>query len=387
MRYLLDGLPLTRTKTGIGHYTFELATWLARIASAEEFQFVSPLPYLRESVTPEDSNIPPNLRFEKVPASIVERRWFSVGLPKYLKRNNVDLFHGTNFEIPLRRSCACVVTVHDLSLLLYPETHLRHRVFRNRIKLPLMLRHATMVITPTEQVRREVCEHLGLNGDRVVSVAEAPRSIFSPASSDETDQVKQQFGIQRSFVLAVGTIEPRKNLISLVRAFALLKRKDRVATQLVITGTKGWRHGAFFDEIVRLGIGDSILFTDYVSDGELRALYTACDAFVYPSLYEGFGLPPLEALTCGAPVIVNRLDCLREVLGEAALFANAEDVSALYETIRHVLSSNELRSTLKASGLKRARLFTWERAASETMEVYKEAIARFKTEGAKKGNW
>jgi glycosyltransferase involved in cell wall biosynthesis len=386
MRYLLDGLPLTGIKTGVGHYTFELATQLARLVPEDYIELISPYPYLQASLDTNVSSLPANLLFQTVSVRRMDRRWFGFGLPRYIKRKPADLFHGTNFDVPLKRVCPSVVTVHDLSALSFPETHLRRHVWRSRLKLPLMVRSATMVITPTEQIRHEVCDRFNLNSSRVVPVAEAPRSVFSPASDHEIDLVRQRLSIEGQFVLAVGTIEPRKNLISLLRAFALVKESYQGAFQLVISGTKGWRHGPFFDEIERLKLGESVLLTDYVSETELRALYSACEAFVYPSIYEGFGLPPLEALACGAPVIVNELDCLREVLGDAALFVNAEDVNELFEAIRQVLLNNELRATLRASGPKRARLFTWEKAAAETMAVYREAIARFRTECSRLGN-
>jgi glycosyltransferase involved in cell wall biosynthesis len=380
MHYLLDGLPLTRTKTGIGHYTFELAVQLARLVPNDRVELVSPTPYPRETIGAEESSLPPNLLFETVPANLVERRWFSIGLPRYIKRKNTALFHGTNFEVPLRRSCPSVVTIHDLSLLSFPETHVRRRVWRSRLKLPLMARTATMVITPSEQIRSEVCERFNLDRGRVVRVSEAPRAVFSPASAEEIELMRQRLGVQCPFLLAVGTIEPRKNLISLLRAFAHVKETYQGAMQLTITGAKGWRYGPFFDEIEHLKIGESVLLTDYVSESELKALYSACEAFVYPSFYEGFGLPPLEALACGAPVIVNQLDCLREVLGDAALFVDKLDPGSLADSIKWLLGNDEVRMRFKSLGPRRARLFTWEKTATSTLEVYADAIARFSRE-------
>lgn len=377
MLFGLDGIPLSEPKTGVGHYTFELARALASVSPADEFEIISPREFL---ASPDEADWPPNLRLKRVQAGLLGRRWWAIGLARHLKKNPLALFHGTNYEVPLRRVCPSVVTVHDLSLFLHPETHEQRRVRRARRRLPLMLRAATMIVTPTESVRREVIERFHIAPEKIVAVPEATREIFQPFAEEETLPVRKRLGIAGDFLLFVGTIEPRKNLQTLLRAFAEILREDASLShlQLVICGQKGWRTNEFFALLKESGISERIRLTGYVSDGELAALYSSCRAFIYPSLYEGFGLPPLEAMACGAPVIASRISSHAEVLGEGALFFEPHDAIQLARAIRGLLRDESERLRLALAGRKRAAEFSWERAASSTMEVYREAMRRHK---------
>ncbi len=312
----IDGLSLSETKTGVGHYTFELARALALESPSDEFEVVSPRPFLAGET---DAPVPSNLRFVRAETGLLSRRWFLFGLPRYIKRRGFALFHGTNYEVPLRSICPTVLTIHDLSLLLHPATHETARVRRSRRRLPLMARAATMIVTPTESVRGEVCAHLKVEGNRVVAVPEAARAVFRPQSAAETSMTRKRLKVADDFLLFVGTLEPRKNLPVLVRAFREVLRETGSRLQLVIAGQKGWLTDDLFALVKESGLTESVHFTGYVSDDELRALYSSCKAFVYPSLYEGFGLPPLEAMACGAPVIASRIPSITEVVGDAAL--------------------------------------------------------------------
>jgi glycosyltransferase involved in cell wall biosynthesis len=234
-----------------------------------------------------------------------------------------------------------------------------------------------LIITPTESVRAEVRKHFHLPADKVIAIGEAPRRIFQPSTLDEVRSVTERFGIRGDFLLAVGTIEPRKNLKTLVRAFSELHRTLASPPQLVIVGKDGWLTGSFYSQIKESEAAGSIKMTGYVTDSELRALYSSCRAFVYPSVYEGFGLPPLEAMACGAPVIASRIPSLTEVLSDAALFFEACDVRQLKEALAAFLGQDPLREKFREAGRKRSSLFKWEKAADETATVYREAIERF----------
>ncbi|MGA9997167.1 MAG: glycosyltransferase family 1 protein [Pyrinomonadaceae bacterium] len=372
----LDGIPLNEPRTGVGHYTLELARALAVCAPAFEFEIVSPRSF-HPSLSEEDkAGLPQNLRLVEAEVNALTRHWWTIGLARYLKRRPFTLFHGTNYEVPLLNKCPTVLTIHDLSLLLYPETHEKRRVRRARLRLPLMAKAATMIVTPTESVRREVCEHLGVAAEKVVAVAEAPRKVFQPVAAEKTLETRKRLGVEDEFLLFVGTIEPRKNLGTLVNAFIRVLSQTSLRTQLVIAGQKGW----LSDEL--LGVTDSLisrerlLFTGYVTDEELRDLYASCRAFIYPSLYEGFGLPPLEAMACGAPVVASRIAAHTEVLGTAARCFAPASVEELAENIVRLCEDESERQKLSSAGLKRAAEFSWERAARETLGVYKEALER-----------
>jgi glycosyltransferase involved in cell wall biosynthesis len=372
----IDGIPLSYLKTGVGHYTFEVARCLALDSPQDEFELISPHPFVAQPGDENEPEWPSNLSAVRVHANLLERRWWSIGLPLYIRRHPLALFHGTNFEVPVWKGCPTVMTIHDLSVLLYPETHEKRFVRRSRLLLPHMSRRATMIVTPSESVRREVCEHLRGAPERVVAVPEAARRLFHPIRLEQTLATRERFGVEDEFLLYVGTIEPRKNLLTLVRAFDRLLRTTRHGPQLVIAGKKGWLTDDLYAYIKNSEAATRILFTGYVTDEELRALYSSCRAFVYPSLYEGFGLPPLEAMACGAPVIASDIASIREAVGKAARLVDPKDVDALARSIVRLLEDDKERQHLSAAGLKRAAKFTWERTARSIREVYEEAIQR-----------
>ena len=368
MRIGLDGIPLASRKTGIGHYTLELARALAKLAPNDEFELLSPVPFISSF-----EQHPSNLR--QVEASR-RRFWFIVGLPLYIRRHSLALFHGTNYEVPWWNGCPTILTIHDLSLLLYPETHESHLVRRARHRLPLMARWATKIITATEFVKREVSEHLKIDPEKIVVTPYAPRHDFRPLEPGETEKTRARLGVEDEFILFVGTIEPRKNLITLLRAFAEILKNTELRPQLVIAGQEGWLVGETLNYVHSEGLSERIKFTGYITDRDLRALYASCAVCVYPSLYEGFGLPPLEAMACGAPVIASDVPSLSETVGKAALLVPPTDVQKLAQGIVEMLGDEQKRVYFSRAGLEHASQFTWERTARLTWEVYSKAIHR-----------
>jgi len=384
MRIGLDGLPLTAAKTGVGHYTFELARALAGVEPASEFEIVYPSTYA--TVRPGASNsplLPANLKLNRVRVGPLGRHWWSAGLPRYLRSSHLELFHGTNYDVPLWRRCTTVLTIHDLSQLLHPETHEKRSVSRARRRLPLMSRTADAIITPTESVRVDVCELLKVSPDKVFAIPEAARACFKPLSFAATANARRRLGIGDDFLLTVGTLEPRKNLAVLISALAEVAReRPENTTQLVIAGGRGWLSNPLFEAIEGSPVRDRIVLTDYLHDDDLQALYSSCRAFVYPSIHEGFGLPPLEAMACGAAVIASRIPALEETTGAAALLFEPKSSSELTRSILELIENENVRQQLAAAGQRRAAEFSWEKTARLTWEVYEEALRRFQRIGA-----
>jgi len=373
----IDGLPLCELKTGVGHYTFELARALAELAPEDSFNLISHTPFasqVKEEIA--HQTLPANLFLVQKKTGALDRFWWTAGLPRYLKQSRFALFHGTNYDVPLWSACPTVLSIHDLSLQLHAGTHERRRVRRARRRLPLMARAATMIVTHLEAVRQEIIEHLGVPPARIVAVPAAPRTIFRCVPVEETTHIRKRLGIEDEFILFVGTLEPRKNLQTLVRAFGEILRATKHRPQLVIVGKKGWLTNDLFAGIEASGLADKLCLTGYLTDEEMRALYSSCRVFVYPSLYEGFGLPPLEAMVCGAPVIASRIASIAETTGDAACLVEPTDVSALALSIVSLLEDRGERERLSVAGLKRAAEFTWKRTAEETREVYAEALRR-----------
>ncbi|HVF42469.1 MAG TPA: glycosyltransferase family 1 protein [Pyrinomonadaceae bacterium] len=370
----LDAIPLTEPRAGVGHYTFELARALSLASGRDEFELLYPSSY--EQIELDEEGLPRNLRAVRVGVGAVGRRWFAVGLPRYLRRKQVPLFHGTNYEVPLWGGAARVVTIHDLSLLLHPETHEGRRVKRARLRQPLMARAADAVITPTESVRREVCEHFGVAPSKVFAVAEAARECFAPMEFGETEEVRRRLGAGREFLLAVGTLEPRKNLRVALGAFeeVLRARPRDEGLRLVVAGGRGWMSEPFTEALEKSPARARVVLAGYVSDEDLRALYSSCRAFLYLSLYEGFGLPPLEAMKCGAAVVAGRTSAVAEVTGGAARLVSPDSPEEAAAATLELLEVEPARRALAEAGLRRASEFSWPRAARETLAVYEEVL-------------
>ena len=344
MRIALDGMPLASPLTGVGHYTAELARNLAVVAPTDSFTLISP-------------------------NGLLKKRWWSVGLPLHLLRNSFDLFHGTNYEVPLWSRRPSVVTIHDLSLLLHPEVHEQHLVRRARWRLPLMVKSASRIITPSTSVKNEVGETFGVPADKVVVTPEAPRPAFKRREDAHVSELLKRLGIEGDFILFVGTIEPRKNLRRLVEAFDLLLRSTSLLPTLVIAGGQGWLMDDF-------AVGERVRLTGYLEDQDLCGLYSTCAAFVYPSLYEGFGLPPLEAMACGAPVITSRIPSLMETVGDAARLVDPTDVDDIARAMTEMLRDEKAREYYAELGKVQVKKFSWEQTARKTLEVYRELVPR-----------
>lgn len=375
MRIGLDGFPLLTTLTGVGHYTFELARALALLAPADEFQLIAPSAFPAAITEDLRFNCPDNLRAVNAEASSLRRRrWWAVGLPLYLRRASLDLFHGTNYEVPLWNKRRSVLTIHDLSILQHPETHQTDLAQRARRRLPLMVRSAGMIITAAECMKREICEHLKINADRIVVTPYAPRRAFHAMPIDQTQELRRRLGIEDEFVLFVGTVEPRKNLLNLVRAFEQILRQTSRRPQLVVVGAEGWLMDELFAFIKQSPVSERLLLTGYLNDDDLRGLYSLCGVFVYPSIYEGFGFPPLEAMACGAPVIASDIPIFRETLADAARLVDPYDVDAIAASIIELLTDENRRVTLSRRGIEHTKQFSWERTAQMTLQSYRNVL-------------
>jgi glycosyltransferase involved in cell wall biosynthesis len=378
MRVGIDGYPLSEPRTGVGHYTLELARALALISPADQFELVSPAPFDPSALADIERANLPNLVTTNPKASSIRGHWWSIGLPLYLRRAGFDLFHGTNFDVPLwnprskrRRS---VVTIHDLSALLHPEKHRSRLVRRARLRLPLVVRVADKIITPTESIKREVCERFNVKPEKVKAIHSAARRSFQPLPFAQTAEIRNRLGVEDNFLLFVGTLEPRKNLLTLLKAFAQIISNSPLRPQLVIAGGEGWLMEEMFAFIKQSAASERLCFTGYLSDEALGALYSSCRIFIYPSVYEGFGLPPLEAMACGAPVIAGRIPSLEETLGSAAKLVEPLNVEALAREIIDLLEDENQRQVLGAAGPGHAAKFSWEQTARLTLDVYRRLL-------------
>jgi glycosyltransferase involved in cell wall biosynthesis len=288
----------------------------------------------------------------------------------------VDLFHATTHSVPVRWAGPLVFTLHDVTFLSHPHLHTLDNRLHCLTGLARAVCRGARFVAVSDNTRRECERHLDLPGERIDVVPNAADPHFRPIEQDEARRrVARRFGLAEPYVLAVGTLEPRKNLGALIAAFAALPESLRGAVRLAVAGGGGWLGVDPAEAARRAGIGDRVSVLGAVADDDLPHLYAGAEAFVYPSLYEGFGLPALEALACGAPAIVSETSSLPEVVGEAAVLIDPHDVGALRAALERVLGDAELRARLRAAGPRRAAQFSWRRTAEETAAVYRRHLA------------
>jgi glycosyltransferase involved in cell wall biosynthesis len=374
MRIALDAIPLAGAKTGIGHYTDALAEWLARINRNHQYELLSPFDFAFDA----RNGKPENLSKRYFPVRSVFRKWWLIGLPAMLQISPVDLFHGTNYCIPVIAPCPTVVTIHDMSLYAQSNTHESINVARGKRRIPIMARRASVIIAPSEWTKQEIVKYLGTRPEKIRVIYEAAREKMEPLPLPACLEVIERHQIRRPYLLYVGTIEPRKNLLTLIRAYDEMLKTTPHQPQLVLCGGRGWLDDGVFKLVEELRLQDQVRFTGYVDDADLPALYSAAEVFVYPSLYEGFGLPPLEAMACGTPVVVSNSSSLPEVVANAGLTHDSHNYRALAECIIRLFSEAATHDHFKCAGLEQASHFSWERAARETQVIYDEVSEKWK---------
>ena len=321
---------------------------------------------------------PPRLRsrLTRLPVErpAVRIAWEQTVLPVELVRERVDLLHALGFVSPSAWRGRTVVTVYDLSFLRFPEVYNR----ANRLYLstftPPSLRRADRVITISEDARRDVIELCGVAPERVTPILLAADERFRPASPEDISDFRERRGLPERFVLYQGTLQPRKNVETLVRAYAMLRAQGSDDHMLVLAGPRGWQYDSIFELTRQLGLEASVSFPGFVPDDELPLWYSSATVFAFPSRYEGFGLPLLEAMACGAPVVSSSSSSLPEVVGDAGLLVDPSDVEGLCSALRQLLENEPRRKTLAAAGRARAQSFSWRRTASETVQVYREVL-------------
>jgi glycosyltransferase involved in cell wall biosynthesis len=304
-----------------------------------------------------------------------------VRVPLYLayelRRRPVDVLH-VQYTAPPFCPTPVIATIHDLAFEHLPETFTRRGAWQLQITVRRTAHRAARIATVSEYSRQDLLRTYGLPPEKVAVTYNGIAEHFSPtpAAPNEATQVKARFGITRDFILAVGSLQPRKNLVRLIRAYAKLRAEQPSFTQqLVIVGRKLWLHHEIFAEVARQPWAADVILTGYVADEDLPPLYRTAAVFAYPSIFEGFGLPPLEAMACGTPVVTSNNSCLPEVVGTAALTVDPYDETALATGLLRALQDEALREQLRMEGPLRAKRFTWREAAEITLQLYQASFA------------
>jgi glycosyltransferase involved in cell wall biosynthesis len=306
----------------------------------------------------------------KIPVRIL---WEQFAAPFLTAFDGMDLVHGPVNIVPLGGRVPSVVTIHDLAFLEYPEQYPPMQQRYLEMMTRASVRKACRVITVSEYTGLDVAARLGIPSRKIVVVPNGVSAEFYPRQgTGELDEFRDQLNLPDDFLLFVGTLQPRKNLAGLIRAFAQLPSGERLP--LYVVGGEGWMYSEIFDEVQRLGIADEVHFPGYAASETLPLWYSAATAFIYPSFYEGFGLPVLEAMACGAPVVTSNRSSLPEVVGDAGVLTNPDDPDDIASALSELLNDSDKRAALSRSGRERASTFTWNRTARETARVYRDVV-------------
>ena len=365
----IDARLMYHQPAGISRYTRYLLRAIARVDQADDFVVFQhrnhPDPILQAD----------NFRRATLYAP-VHTRLEQFMLPAELGRFRLDLLHCTDFIPPLRASLPTVITVHDLAFLHWPH-FLTQDSASYYGQIDRGVRSANHIIVPSESTKADLIAQLGVRENKVTVIYEAADEKFRPMSPEQARQeLGAKYALSDPFVLFVGTIEPRKNVDGLLRAFhRLVQRNGCGDVGLVIAGARGWLTEEVEEQIREMKLVDRVKLLGRVSDDDLHRLYVAARCHVHPAHYEGFGLPPLEAMACGTPTIVSNVSSLPEVVGDAALLVNPQDAEELAVAIHRLLTDDALHAELSEKGLQRAACFSWDQAAHQTLEVYRRVIA------------
>lgn len=372
MKVCLDVSAIHRSD-GIGRYTSKLAEHLSRIDLENTYSFFYGIGRIASS------------RHSRNTESSWQGHWsrklYDLALILAHKTNwtmdrlfdDVDIVHFTDYVAPPLKKARSVITIQDLSFLLYPQLHTRQNRLKLQILVPSMVRRANLIIVPSESTRKDLTRLLHIPENKVVVLPHGIDEQFRPASKEAVTSVNKKYNTGGRFILALGTIEPRKNIGRLIEAYALL-HSWQIPHRLVIAGRRGWLQDDLEAMRIPKGLAENIIIPGFIPEEDMVALYTAASVLAYPSIYEGFGLPPLEAMACGTPVICSNSSSLPEVVGDAAVQVDPSDSQALAHALREMLEDEVLRASFQEKGLARARLFSWDETARKTIDAYQTCL-------------
>jgi glycosyltransferase involved in cell wall biosynthesis len=361
-----DATTLVGRISGVGYYTKRLLEALMDGAEGTDVVVLSNRPV---PVTPR----PPRLRVHEGGRFPLRSVWMQLSLPRILRALRPDVVHFTNYLAPVASRVPYVVSIHDMTLSLMPECHTFKKRLLTSTLVPTVARRARLVLVPSEATRRDVVRLLGIARERTRVIPYAPSPRFAPAA-EGAEAVAARHGVRPPYFLYVGTLEPRTNVAAALRAFARVAA-DVPEHRFLLVGQRGWRCEDVFAEASSPALRDRVRFLDYVPEEDLPLLYTHATALVYPSLYEGFGFPVVEAMACGTPVLTSRSSSLAEIGEGAALLVDPRDEEEMAEALSALATRAALREDLRARGRARAAEFTWERTARETVAAYRDATA------------
>jgi len=358
--------------TGVGRYTFNLYKSILENTRKNKYFLYSSsqIDKLERASEEKVYTISKDISLRN---GVLKILWEQMALPFYSLSDRLDIFHYTDHALSLlQRTRPVIITVHDIAYVRFPWLFNKTRQIYKGYIGSRSIRKADIIIADSYSTKKDIIQYFGINDEKIKVVYLGVENRFRPISNVEEYRLKNN--LPSKMILNVGTLEPRKNVVTLVKAFKQLKERGLNDYKLVIAGSKGWLYKQIFKEIQSSDLEKEVLFLGNIADKDLPRLYNCADVFAYPSLYEGFGLPPLEAMACGVPVITSNTSSLPEVIGDAGIMIDPNDVNSLCEGICKVLEDRELRHRMRDMGLERSKLFSWDKAAREILEIYDEML-------------
>ncbi len=368
MRIAIDATAIPTQRVGAGNYILNLARTLIQIDRENEYVI-----FAQASNVPDLGNSPAN-------AKIVSLAWFSrlqrilweqVLLPRQIRSFGIDVLHSPHYTLPVTVPCVSIVTFHDMTFFLYPQMHQYYKRIFFGAMIQIAAKRANAIVADSESSRQDILLLLDVNPNRVFTVPLGVSPAYHHVDDRESlESIRRKYHLPERFLLYVGVLEPRKNLPVLVRAYRSLVNRG-IPHSLVIVGRKGWMYDQLFQTIRDLDLASRVIFTGYVPEAELPLIYSTADLFIYPSLYEGFGLPVLEAMACGVPVVTSNISSMPEIVGNAGILVDPRRMDELADAVFRISTNRDLHDELAHKGAVRAQLFSWERTARETLDVYR----------------
>jgi len=371
MRIMIDAR-MGHTRVGMGVYVRGLLDGLAKIDKENDY-------YVIINKDREENFVPIQNNFHKIYTNITYSNyllrdfWEHLYLPLKLHKTKIDVYHGPNYVLPILGKGRMVLTIYDMISFATSGWYKPISRFRVQRLLKISAKKADKIITGSENSKRDIINILGLPDEKVKVIYIGIDNTYKPISDHhKLDTVKKRYNITGSFIMHVGSLNPRKNIPRLIEAYSKLPAEILKEYQLVIAGKRSWKADEIFAKAKQLGLGDRVTFTGFVEDADLPLLMNAAALLAFPSLYEGFGIPPLEAMACGTPVIASNTSSIPEVVGEAALLFDPYNVEEMADVMYRALTDKQLRNELRKKGFQRVKQFSWEKAARETLSVYEE---------------
>ncbi|RJQ33529.1 MAG: glycosyltransferase family 1 protein [Actinobacteria bacterium] len=366
MKITIDASGALGNRTGVGNYIYNLVNNLCDIGQENQYQLY--FNYVR----PKEN---PFIGFNQV------KNRFPVKFSRYLNKffpieictGKVDIFHGPNYFVPQKTKAKRVVTIHDLGFILYPDAMLGNDASYYLKKVPKLIEESDHVITISKSTKKDLIEQLGVAKEKISVTHMAAGEDFKPI--DDKRRLKttlNKYQLPDKYLLAVATLEPRKNISTLVKALSVLKKSKKLTQKLVVVGGSGWKSDSLSKEIKEYGLEDEIIFPGFIGQEDLPFIYNACSLFLFPSIYEGFGIPLLEALSCGKPCISSNTSSMPEVAGDAAILIDPLDANSWADNIVDLLENPAKEEDLSKKALIQTQKFSWQKTAKQTLLVYKQ---------------